>query len=816
LGASGFSGSRLEELAALPKLTNLNLQPNIRPEFLVKLEKVPSVSGLGFGSVRDEHLAEIASLSHITNLHISHASPTGKGLKTLGRLGSLLSLTVANIELDEEHLDALATLKQLDALHLAEAGVGRDELQMLEEALPDCSIRVTPPLETQPPGANVEQTTAEGLQGMGPPSIIPRPAGFPGIDRWRVEPRFPRGSVMVVDVSPDDRWIACGTQFGNVQIFDAETLQMVEILSGHVEHVRALAWSPDGERLASGGSDGSVRLWDTADWRSQVVAKQTGVVSSVAWSPDGKKLAFGGSAHRISLWSPDGGPEITLPTHYFTTALSWRPDGRSLAVGCGDGKLNLWNPASTEPIAIEAHKRRLHSLAWSPDGQWLATGGADATLRFWHADGTPGPVNVTPNSEVTAVAWSPDGQWLVSGGKDVRVRFWQRDGSFGPTFRGHLAGVHSLDWSCGGAWVVSASGDGSMRFWSADGPLREPIRGSGQNNLRVAWSPDSKRFVTGGPYRTAHVFNTDGTAVFAPQGNTLQTRHVAWSRDGRRIALGSHLMDSLYLCGADGSPGVPIQGSFGVNDISFSPDGLWMATANTDRTVRLWAHNGTAGPVLDHGNAAAISWSPDSQRLVTGGADSTLRLWNVDGTALHAVEAHAKRVEAVAWSPDGNRIASGAATVVRLWDPDGNPIAVLKGHGDDISGVAWRPDSRQLVSCSQDRTVRIWNVDGTLQHVMQGHVDTPRSVAWSPDGRWIASTGDGTVLLWDAATGEPQWVAILMDEGESVTFDVTGKILDGTPEVLDRELVYIVESASGTIETLKPSEFLQRAAAKAE
>ncbi len=164
-----------------------------------------------------------------------------------------------------------------------------------------------------------------------------------------------------------------------------------------------------------------------------------------------------------------------------------------------------------------------------------------------------------------------------------------------------------------------------------------------------------------------------------------------------------------------------------------------------------------------------VAFSPDGARLATTSADGTVRQW--DAATGREVEPpydrHVGEVGAAAYSPDGHRIASaGTDRTIRVWQAAGRQdVAVLHGHTGNVSAVAFAPDGRRLASLSIERgtgfagdnTVRVWDVDprATLP-VLRGHTSYVYPVAFSPNGRWIASgSWDGTMRLWDAATGEP-------------------------------------------------------------
>jgi dipeptidyl aminopeptidase/acylaminoacyl peptidase len=194
-----------------------------------------------------------------------------------------------------------------------------------------------------------------------------------------------------------------------------------------------------------------------------------------------------------------------------------------------------------------------------------------------------------------------------------------------------------------------------------------------------------------------------------------------------------------------------------VTDIAFSPDGRMLATAGTDKTIRLWdpATGQTAGPSLvGHSEVWRIVFGPDGRILATATADHTVRLWDV---ATGQPAGHPLTCPSVVFSPDGHVIAgAGADNTVQLWDPvTGWPVGdALAGHTDTVYCVAFSPDGRLLATASRDETVRLWDPvkGGQVGQPLTGHGAGVNSVAFSPDGRLIATaSADHTVRLWDLA-----------------------------------------------------------------
>ncbi|NMF85405.1 WD40 repeat domain-containing protein [Nodosilinea sp. P-1105] len=132
------------------------------------------------------------------------------------------------------------------------------------------------------------------------------------------------------------------------------------------------------------------------------------------------------------------------------------------------------------------------------------------------------------------------------------------------------------------------------------------------------------------------------------------------------------------------------------------------------------------------------------------GADGTARLWNLQGNELTRLNGHQGPIFQVAFSPDGNLIAtSGADGTARLWDLSGHQLALMEGHQGSVWHVAFSPDGDLIATSGEDGTARLWDPSGQQLAVLEGHQGGVTQVAFSPDGDQIATSGgDGTTRIW--------------------------------------------------------------------
>jgi hypothetical protein len=194
-----------------------------------------------------------------------------------------------------------------------------------------------------------------------------------------------------------------------------------------------------------------------------------------------------------------------------------------------------------------------------------------------------------------------------------------------------------------------------------------------------------------------------------------------------------------------------------VYSVAFSPHSKTVASASSDRTIRVWDYRtGTLlQTVTGHSSAvSSVAFSPDGRTVASGSWDNTVRLWDAQtGKLQRTLTGHSDYVQAIAFSPDGRTMASGSADkTVRLWDAQTGVLLQTLEDGSVVESVAFSPDGRTVASGSGDNTVRLWDVPtGKLQRTLIGHSRGVWSVAFSPDGKRVASgSADKTVRLWDA------------------------------------------------------------------
>jgi len=289
----------------------------------------------------------------------------------------------------------------------------------------------------------------------------------------------------------------------------------------HTSYVSSVAFSPDGNLLASGLSS-DVWVWQISNGELLYTLEGgKSKVESIAFSPKGKVLAAGSYCSKSKqgigcvsseIWWISGEKLLHIPEAHtaWVWSVAFSPDGSILASGSGDETVRLWRVSDGELLrTLKGHEAWVRSVAFSPDGSILASGSADYTIRLWRvSDGELLRTLKGHTSVVESVAFSPDGSLLASGSWDETVRLWRvSDGELLHTLKGHTWDVSSVAFSPDGSILASGSDDKTVRLWRvSDGKLLRTLKGHKKYVSSVAFSPDGSILASGAGDNTVRLW----------------------------------------------------------------------------------------------------------------------------------------------------------------------------------------------------------------------------------------------------------------------------------------------------------------------
>ncbi|MBD2485847.1 NB-ARC domain-containing protein [Planktothrix sp. FACHB-1365] len=596
-----------------------------------------------------------------------------------------------------------------------------------------------------------------------------------GLHIWQFKPmqllmtiQAGRGWIKAGDWSIDGTMIVCCAEH-RILVWDTRTGQCLREFQGYTKWIFALALSPDGQKLACGGQDPLMWVWDAATGTcltrlgSSKLTNQSCWVLDVEWLANGTILAGAYTDHTIKLWDVTTGDCIrVIPAHeYWVWSLALHPNGKVLASSGYDQTVKLWDWQTGECLQATTTQDCIYRVEWSPDGHRLAGGSLAQILPLWDSSLNCLHVFQGEQSWVWAIDWSRDGSTLVSASFDQVIKFWNSEtGECFKTLQGYSNSCWYVRWSQDGVRLLSSNTNYTVQLWdSQTGECLRVFQGHTKEVLSVAWSPDERLIVSGSADATVRIWEVQtGRCLKVLSGHENWVRSVAWSRDGNSVISGSN-----------------------------------------DQTVRIWdAHSGECLLTLsDHQNQViSVVGFPVGNRVASGSADRTIRLWDLSQGVCERVIETNHLIHSIALSPDGKTLVSGDYDGnVQLWDvASGACLRILQSHRGHIYSVAWNVDGNLVASASSDATVRIWDVrTGKCEQVIEGK-NYAWSVDWNPVKPLLAIAFlEQPIQLWDIQTYKltQTFKSILpyegmnitgvtgMDEGQKATLKALGAIQEG-------------------------------------
>jgi WD40 repeat protein len=564
------------------------------------------------------------------------------------------------------------------------------------------------------------------------------------------------GAVSVLGVVPNGSLLITGGKDCTVRVWDMSTGKQIRIFQGHQKRelgygVTALAVRGDGRQVASGSDDGAMRLWDlNAIDEHRALTEATDSLWTVAYSPDGQRLATAGSDRSIRVYNTETFKVETVLSAGAKspiTSLAFFPDSNRLAAAGGDRQVDVWDIAKSKRIKeLAGHESAILAVAVADNGHWIVSGSADRTVRAFTLESDKPLWTWAGRSAVCAVAIQKGSRVVAVGSADGTLVTLDTSGATPrevTTVPAHVSGIACLAFSPNGERLASVGGDGALRIWTAsengnllpltkfEGQLKAPVGGTSSPLTGVAFAPDNRYVATVGADSIVRIWDLEAKGESRGfRGHTDWATAVAFSPDGRFVASVGVEKDRILrifeLTHLETSPsgGHKLQ----VNAVAVSPDGKFVATAATDQTIKTWniQTGKEVATLLENNDTPYALTFLGNDALVMGGSlpanvSGRLHFWTLNPGRLNKMVVTGEAYTVVS-NTDGSKIGVWAARPAvgtdlknhryELYDAKGNLLtsASLNDAGAETQAVTFSTDLDWAVAGDDKGNVAIFEL----------------------------------------------------------------------------------------------------------
>jgi WD40 repeat protein len=593
----------------------------------------------------------------------------------------------------------------------------------------------------------------------------------------------------------------------SIKLIDSSTGSLIGVLPGCHQQIRVCSFSRDGQRLLTGDSAGTVKVWDLRTHQELLtISAHDETIRLCAFSPNGNVIATADTVN-LKFWDANSGENLrTLDHHpvfagvflsdqrfvattnelsiidvdngevlfsdrgggFLLEVLGASPDLPIMVTGQGGTVLRLWHSDTLADIgSLRGHEEAITSIAFLQTARQIASSAKDGTVRIWELPRVNELATVDTHKEVRRVAFLGNTNHIVAGGDDEFIRIWKGDAAEEllkiPVGRGISALACSIDSShvaAGMWWYENSTQQGFLAVWRIEENTATKVAEVDAGCASCAYSSDGKFLAA---------VNEWINMVTIYTGQELE-EVVKLSEDGWRpkvctfarnnellIVVGDDFVNRLelrFFRTADWKELKRLKtGQWRATGCAASPDGNLVAATSKSSGLAIVDLRTGKVTTLDSSCLTSCAFSPDSRRLICGTEDKTVEIWDLpEGKKVGVLAGHSARVSDCDWSRDGRRVASCSQDgSLRLWDPaivaESSSEAEIKGS---VSACRYSPDNAFVLATGiADSSMKIWSIaNGTLVSELPGRL-VPSHFNFAFDlGYVIASNTDGDLTLF--------------------------------------------------------------------
>ncbi len=536
----------------------------------------------------------------------------------------------------------------------------------------------------------------------------------------------------------------------------------------HGDEVVRSFFMNDGQIVVTASKDGTVRLLDSADGSELQLFEFDAPVLAIDISPDEAFLAVAREDKIVSVIDLESQRDrFPLTTRSAVTAVKFSPNGNYIAFGTKDGNVVIWERYNGRFIPGPKHEGEVYFVVFSPDSNWIVSVSEDSTARVAQTF-TGEQKHVLPHDDwLEDVAFGPDSDWFVTVSDDYTVRVWDTESGTEKVRMRQDDFVQEVKVSPNGQWIASTGWDYTARIWNANTGSKLVEIPLGSYGSALAFSSDGNHLLVG--ERDGHISVWDISLLSLRIGylNLPELSHEAhFSPSGEWLAVNSDdykvwlLRKDQWFTTYSGTDGVDIITADNLTyDMSFSPDSNWLVVVEGDGSLNFGSPNAilynmqeNTSTLLTHENAVnAVAFSPDSQRLAVSG-NNLVTIWDVKSAKrLNNLENNSE-VFSISYCPTNDLLMAGMDGQIAIWDMATRTTIETLLEPGNINAVAFSDDGKLFAASSSEGITYFWEVQGknftqVAQYEQNGEA---LFLDFSPDSKLLAIGGkEGAAYLID-------------------------------------------------------------------